>query len=115
MQSYYHHAEGRRCELTHLNRAEVCAMLAQENTRSLEARYTPAQAGASVGGFPRHPSKALNLSAVAILKALDCYEYQSCEHDGWRDSEAFAFCEALRGTLISKLPGYDGAETWGIE
>jgi hypothetical protein len=25
---------------------------------------------------------------VQVLKSCDCYEYQSCEHDGWEDSEA---------------------------
>ena len=33
-------------------------------------------------------------SALMIYKALQCYEYQSCEHDKWKKSEAFRMCEA---------------------
>lgn len=50
---------------------------------------------------------------IEILKAIDCYEYQSCEHPEWEVSEAFAFCDALRRSLIGDLPGYDEAK-WGI-
>lgn len=50
---------------------------------------------------------------VAVLKALDCYEYQSCEHDGWVTSHAKEFCDDLRGRMISELPGYDDAP-WEI-
>lgn len=47
---------------------------------------------------------------VEALKLIECLEYQSCEHDGWNDSEARRFCDALRGQLISALPGYADAE-----
>ena len=53
------------------------------------------------------------LPAVAVLKAIDCYEYQSCEHPEWEESEAFAFCDSLRRSLIGSLPGYDQA-AWSI-
>ncbi len=33
-------------------------------------------------------------SALMIYKALQCYEYQSCEHDKWEKSEAFRMYEA---------------------
>jgi hypothetical protein len=33
-------------------------------------------------------------SALMIYKALQCYEYQSCEHDKWKKSEAFRMYEA---------------------
>lgn len=51
---------------------------------------------------------------VVLLKAIDCYEYQSCEHPDWEKSEAHAICDALRDRLIGQLPGYDEAP-WGIE
>jgi hypothetical protein len=54
------------------------------------------------------------LPAVAILKAIDSYEYQSCEHPEWKESEARHFCDALRHSLIERLPGYEQAETWSI-
>jgi hypothetical protein len=51
-------------------------------------------------------------TAVEGLKALDCYEYQSSGHAGWRDSSAQSFCEVLRDRLIRSLPGYEEAP-WG--
>lgn len=54
-------------------------------------------------------------SAVAILKGLDGYEYQACEHPGWRDSTAYAFVQSLRKRLIATLAGYDEADTWSID
>ncbi|HKS21852.1 MAG TPA: hypothetical protein VJZ76_03555 [Thermoanaerobaculia bacterium] len=53
-------------------------------------------------------------SPVELLKAIDCYEYQSCEYAGWPRSEARALCAALRHRLIRELPGYHAAP-WGIE
>jgi hypothetical protein len=61
---------------------------------------------------PRIPSKRFDV--VTALKAVDCYEYQSCEHPGWQTSQSRAFCEELRSSLIGQLPGYDAAP-WGIE
>lgn len=47
------------------------------------------------------------------MKALDCYEYQSCEHPEWEASEAHAFCRSLRLRLCSMVPGYsDGPWCW---
>lgn len=47
-----------------------------------------------------------------VFKQLSCFEYQSCERPDWRDSEAFAFCEALRHAYIARVPGYESAP-WG--
>jgi hypothetical protein len=48
-----------------------------------------------------------HFSPAIMLGVIGCYEYQSCEHPGWKTSEARAFCEALRDKLIHMLPGYD--------
>ena len=47
---------------------------------------------------------------VQVLKAIDCLEYQSCDHPGWKDSEARKFLEALRAKATSQLPGYHEAQ-----
>jgi hypothetical protein len=49
------------------------------------------------------------IDPVQILKAISCYEYQSCEHPDWEKSEASVFCDVLRRRAISNLPGYDVA------
>jgi hypothetical protein len=47
------------------------------------------------------------------FKAVQCYEYQSCEHPDWETSDAKWFCESLRGELMRALPGYEAAD-WEI-
>lgn len=96
-------------------------MLLAENIKSVAYRYRePETSNELPGPIPlptvegytfEHPR--ISLGQVAILKALDGYEYQSCEHPGWEKSEARAFCEALRSRMIHELPGYDDAE-WEI-
>lgn len=49
-------------------------------------------------------------------RALDCFEYQSCEHPGWSDSGARYFCERLRANLTAVLPGaYEAPWEWTPE
>lgn len=47
-----------------------------------------------------------------LFMSLDCYEYQSCEHDGWETLNAHAFIRSLRHSAWRRLPGYRDAE-WG--
>lgn len=47
--------------------------------------------------------------AVDVLKAIDSFEYQSCEPPSWEHSEAKVICDALRRSAIRQLPGYDEA------
>lgn len=49
------------------------------------------------------------ISAIECCKAIDCYEYQSCEHPGWSGSGARAFCERLRDALVGVMAGYEAA------
>jgi hypothetical protein len=94
-----------------------------ENLRSVQHRY-PRENSTELPGpcptpFPDAYDFAGNyhmpiLPAVNVLKAIACYEYQSCEHPGWEDSEAHRFCQALKNAAITWLPGYDSAP-WGID
>lgn len=52
-------------------------------------------------------------SPVAILKACDCYDYQTCELDGYESTFAAKIIEAVRNKAIRALPGYDAAK-WSI-
>jgi hypothetical protein len=101
-------------QLDHLTEDAVGQMLWEENRQSLAYRYPtylpyrqPLEYGTHTGGR--------RLTCVETLKAISCLEYQSCEHPGWEASEAHAFCEAFRHAVISRLPGYDGADGWSIE
>lgn len=91
------------------NRQQIGQMLWDENHRSVNYRYqeeTPNR-------LYLHDRVEEPLSAVARLKLLNCYEYQTCEHPEWESSKAYAYCQALRDHLINELPGYDSAE-WAI-
>lgn len=90
-------------------------VLVDENIASVRARYPSKPCedrefvyNPSFVGLPKATDP------VQVLKALDCYEYQSCEHAGWRSSEARAFVRFLRKAAIGALPGYDEAE-WAID
>lgn len=104
-------------------------MLMVENATSLEARYptdwhelipggslfkmsySPQLGG---GTFDIYPYDADRLARS--LKALDCYAYQACEHEGWEASRTYALVMAAKATLGRRLatchPAYDQAE-WG--
>lgn len=38
-----------------------------------------------------------------VFSLIDCLDYQSCEHDEWRQSEAFAFLTALRKAYCDRV------------
>ena len=98
-------------------RREILETLEATNIDSLHARY-PGQLSASVlyTEFPEvSPMELKQLGGVVgLYKAIDCYEYQSCEHSGWLASNARVFCANMRARLARDLPGYDDAPTWGI-
>ncbi len=85
-------------------------ILYKENLRSVDTRYdeknivTPSQ-------FRR---KAQNFDMVQVLKACDCYSYQTCENDDYRQSIAYKIISMIRSCATGALPGYDKA-TWEIQ
>ncbi len=99
--------------------AEVANMLWCENIKSVSHRY-PNESSASLPGpigkvyvtAPEDFPVFARIDPIEVLSAVACYEYQSCEHPEWRDSEAFAFCESLKESAFRVLPGYERAE-WG--
>lgn len=94
---------------------EAAAMLEEENRKSVAYRYKKVR-GASAAVFGeggRSPRLTCHVTPVQTLKAVRCYEYQSCEHPGWAESEARDFCEALMHAAIHHLPGYEEA-AWEI-
>lgn len=108
MQTVYR--ETRR-QLTRETAGRVGAMLLAQNRRSVDFRYDESDIEEpyvhAVSTTPREP--------VEILKAIGCYEYQSCETPDWEDTEAARFCQALRFHLIRQLPGYEAADAWPID
>lgn len=54
------------------------------------------------------------LTPGEVFQAVDCLDYQSCEHPGWETSEAYAFLRSLRQAYCERVEGYDTAP-WGWE
>jgi hypothetical protein len=60
--------------------------------------------------FRYHPC----ISAGIAAKALDCFDYQSCETDDYEKSLAYAFICRMAKALNKHLAGYEAAP-WGID
>src|SRR5581483_9476890 len=103
----------RMTEVTRTNASDVGQMLWTENHKSLRHRYTDADESwpAEQYDFAEIHGR---LDPVVVLKAIDCYEYQSCEHPEWEESAAYSLCDALRRVAIARLPGYESAP-WGLD
>lgn len=90
----------------------VCSLLRRENLKSVNFRYR--QAAEIPGPFTVPFAQAPKVAAVAALKLLDCYDYQSCEHPGWEGSTGEQISSQLRRFLIRALPGYEDAR-WSLD
>lgn len=44
------------------------------------------------------------LHPVALLKAVNCYTYQSCDDPDWTDSRPFVWCELLVMAVLTRYP-----------
>jgi len=98
--------------ITEENVTEIGRHLLMENERSVRYRY------------PNHGSFCENaenykfrpwttpLIAVSILKACDCFDYQSCETGDYWQSLACTIIDAIRTRAIRRLPGYNDARGW---
>jgi len=113
--SWYHGEE--RHKLEYETADQVGQMLLDECINSVMCRYEdsevtnlPGRADAEYLIPFKHKLAYNPLPAVQLFKLIHCYEYQSCESNGWKTSEAHAFCRSLAGRLIRRLPGYDAAE-----
>lgn len=95
--------------LTPYTAQTVGIMLMAQNRRSVDYRYDETE----IEDFYTHAPSSTR-TVVELIRAIDCYEYQSSETPDWEDTEAFHFCEALRRALIRELPGW-GDAPWGID
>lgn len=54
-----------------------------------------------------------SMSPIAVYKLCESLSYQSCEHEGWEKSFAFAVIDEIKKTAINNIPGYEEAK-WSI-
>ena len=74
-----------------LTDSELGQILIDENVRSVNARYNEQK---SADGYVYKPVNLDSVSAVNVLKSVQCLNYQSCETDDWETTPAHAICQA---------------------
>lgn len=77
-------------------------VLWDENVRSVDYRYQECN---THDRYTLHTTEG-DLDPLAVLKAIDCYEYQSCEHPEWADSDAQRWMTRLREAIYTIAPRY---------
>jgi hypothetical protein len=111
----------RWCVVSAATANEVGQALVDECVRSVSYRYPndDVKAGELPGPGdayyvePYQYMRTRRFSDAEVRDLVRCYEYQACEHPGWRTSPAEYFCRAVEGKLLSRIPG-EGAR-WGVE
>lgn len=95
---------------------EIGRMLLTENQASVSYRYPedspgelPGTIGEAAANYRFHPVFELDTRPETGFGLIACLRYQSCEHPGWKRSEAFRFCEAFEAAMILRLPGMETA------
>ena len=98
-------------EAMHQQEAEV---LMAENLRSVHKRYEDLKRKPNIPEWKVKVSRdAKPLHPLIVLKLIDNLQYQSCENDDYKDSEAYKLLCNYRERLIPKLPGYQDL-IWGL-
>jgi len=88
--------------------------LLKENYLSVNYRYKDNEAMTKAHKFKYVPNLGkATLTPVEILKLVNCLDYQSCEHEGWKSSAAYKILSSIKSYAINQLDGYDAAP-WGI-
>lgn len=88
---------------------ELGQLLWDQNYASVNYRYSDE----SPAELYTPTAKRRILTPVQALKAIQCYNYQSCETPDYEKSEAYRFVEAFKSEAISRLPGYSDAD-WEV-
>lgn len=104
---------------------KVGRMLWVENLRSVADRYPDDRSGGRPGPNGLRDTQIFcyvyteqpyRLTPSQLKYALECLDYQSCEHDEWPASEAHAFIEReleLLGEMPDPTYGSEEAGPWG--
>lgn len=105
-----------RRQLSFDNADAVGRMLQQENVAGVCACYEDDTADQYEWALEyRYSDPCFCPTPQEILKAVSCYEYQACEHEGWEASEAHAFCVALSNEMQNLLMPEDAPWEWTRE
>ncbi len=92
-----------------LTDTDLGQILLSENVRSVNTRYNETD---ETPTYAYRPVPFDALSAVTVLKSVQCVDYQSCETDDWQTTIAHRVLKAIEAGAIAHLPGYRDA-AWG--
>ena len=81
----------------------------EENFKSVNHRYTE---NTLVEEYVFQRWNTEKITPAQVVMSVHCYEYQSCEHEGWETSHAAEFCNRLIRVMARCLPETEKAE-WG--
>ena len=90
---------------------DILKSLLRTNLDSLKARYPDSDDSDDLG-YKFNPEKGL--PPIQVYKLAACYEYQSCEHEGWESSQEKKWMESLKASAIERSPDYQAAE-WSLD
>jgi len=119
--AFYYYQADKHHEVNDVTADATGLMLWSECAKSVACRYPSDDIDSRPGpigdgpeyGYTHQPTiKRHAFDPVQVLKAILCYEYQSCEHPEWKASAARAFCHALTYRAIGSLPRFHDA-IWG--
>ena len=104
---------GNRIEITEENATKVGRILLAENERSVRFRYPndPDEGDGYVKDYT-FSNFEKPLTPVAVLNGCDCFDYQACETDDYKQSVAYQIIDAIRHRAIRNLPGMENAPGW---
>jgi hypothetical protein len=91
---------------------ELMAELLRTNLESVACRYKQSE---EIVEVPEYFPVVSRLEPVVILKAILCYQHQSCEHPEHCNAKAWIFVEDLLRAAIANLPGFNDAPGWGFQ
>ena len=77
----------------------VLNILYKENIKSVNYRYDQST---KLTNF-RKVDTIKPVSKMQLFKLIECLNYQSCEHDGWESSKAYAMLELLRSHILKDV------------
>jgi hypothetical protein len=85
--------------------SEMAQTLMDENTKAVNIRYHEHETPLDIFFVFVNA----RISPVQVLKACNCYDYQSCEDPAYEQTLAAQIIQHIRMAAIHKLPGYDAA------
>ena len=104
---------GSRVEISVPNATRIGRDLLAENNRSIHARYGDDEsAHVNSYAYSANP-KFEKLDAADIIQACDCFDYQACETDDYKESLAYLIVDRIRSAAVRELT--QGCSTWHID